>query len=164
MADRFIKPNGKIALVLPATTLRIAAMQGIRKLLVSEYVIEYIITTYQRAAFSEGASFREVLLVCQKTKARNHMDNGNCLVVFLKKNPQSVQEAKELSQMLKDRRAELKEDTVYENERIHCKSVSQSDLKASVSNLFKFIAASDWEINKTWEKIKKRGLLNSQIS
>lgn len=66
--------------------------------------------------------------------------------------------------MLKDRRAELKNGSVYENEYIQCKSVSQSDLKASVSNLFKFIAASDWEIAKTWEKIEKRGLLNSQTS
>lgn len=165
LADRFVKPNGKIALVLPATTLRIAAMKGIRKLLVSEYVIEYIITTYQRAAFSEGASFREILLVGQKAvKTRNHTENSNCLVVFLKKNPQSVQEAKELSQMLKNRRAELKENNVYENECIQCKSVSQSDLKTSVSNLFKFIAASDLEIAKTWEKIEKRGLLNSRTS
>lgn len=164
LADRFVKPNGKIALVLPATTLRIAAMHGIRKLLVSEYVIEYIITTYQRAAFSEGASFREILLVGQKAKARNYTGNSTCLVVFLKKNPQSVQEANELSQMLKDRRAELKNGSVYENEYIQCKSVSQSNLKASVSNLFKFIAASDWEIAKTWEKIEKRGLLNSQTS
>ena len=160
LADRFVKPDGKIALVLPATTLRIAATQGIRKLLVSEYVVEYIITTYQRAAFSEGASFREILLVAQKGKAKNNRENTKCLIVFLKKNPESVQEAKEMSEILKKTRAELSEEGFCDNEHMKCWIVSQNDLKKSVSNLFKFIAASDLEIVKTWEMIEKRGLSN----
>lgn len=160
LADRFVKPNGKIALVLPATTLRIAATQGVRKLLVSEYLVEYIITTYQRAAFSEGASFREILLIAQKGKARDNSANTNCLIVFLKKNPQSAQEAREMSEILKNTRKELKKEDICENDYMQCRALSQNDLKKSVSNLFKFIAASNSEIVETWETIEKRGLSN----
>lgn len=160
LADRFVKSGGKIALVLPATTLKIAATQGVRKLLVSDYTIEFIITTYQRAAFSEGAAFREILLVAKKNDIRKTPENANCLVVFLKKNPENVQEAKEMAQILKKTRAELGEDAVCDNSYMQCVGVSQGDLKNSASNLFKFIAVSNSEIVKTWEMIEKRGLSN----
>jgi type I restriction-modification system DNA methylase subunit len=158
LADRFVKPEGKIALVLPATTLRIAGTQGIRKLLVSDYILEFIITTYQRAAFSEGAAFREILLVAKKGKVKD--TSQNCLVVFLNKNPESVKEARDMAEVLKKTRLELKTDRTCQNIVMQCTAVSQSDLKKSVSNLFKFIAASDSEIVKTWELIEKRGLSN----
>jgi tRNA1(Val) A37 N6-methylase TrmN6 len=66
LADKFTKENGRIALVLPATLLRLNSTIGIRKLLVKNYHIEAIITTLQRAAFSEGARFREILLIAKK--------------------------------------------------------------------------------------------------
>ncbi len=80
--------------------------------------------------------------------------------MFLKKNPESVQEAKEMSEVLKKTRAELSEEAFCDNNYMKCRAVGQSDLKKSVSNLFKFIAASDLEIVKTWEMIEKRGLSN----
>ena len=67
LADKFVKENGRIALVLPATVLRVKSAVGIRKLLTERYQIEHVITAWERAAFSEGAQFREILLVARKS-------------------------------------------------------------------------------------------------
>jgi hypothetical protein len=69
LADKFLKDGGKMALVIPATVLRIQSCEGIRKLLTERYQVEHIITTWYRAAFSEATEFREILLVATKLPA-----------------------------------------------------------------------------------------------
>jgi len=59
LADKFTKDNGRVALVLPATILRVKSAEGIRRLLLEKYQIEHIITAWERAAFSESAQFRD---------------------------------------------------------------------------------------------------------
>jgi len=66
LADRFLKPGGRMALVLPASILRQPTFSGLRRLLLEKYSIRFIIATEFRSAFSESASFREVLLVAEK--------------------------------------------------------------------------------------------------
>jgi hypothetical protein len=68
LADRFLKPGGRLALVLPASILRQPTFAGLRRLLLEKYSIRFVITTNYRSAFSESASFREVLLVAEKDK------------------------------------------------------------------------------------------------
>lgn len=72
LADRFLLTNGRMALVLPASVLRQPSSSGIRKLLTKKYNVSHVITTEYRAAFSESASFREVLLVAEKTQERKN--------------------------------------------------------------------------------------------
>jgi hypothetical protein len=60
------KKSGRPALVLPATVLRVDSMKGVRKLLLDNYHIQYINSSFQRSAFSEAARFREVLIVGSK--------------------------------------------------------------------------------------------------
>ncbi|MGC9346426.1 MAG: N-6 DNA methylase, partial [Candidatus Bathyarchaeales archaeon] len=93
LADEFVKIDGRIALVLPATVLRIKSMKGVRNLWAENYHVEYIITTMERAAFSEAAQFREILLIAKKVK--NHSERGaepdnlKCAVVCLKRLPKN---------------------------------------------------------------------------
>jgi hypothetical protein len=68
LADRFLKLGGRMALVLPASILRQPTFAGLRRLLLERYVIRFVIATDYRSAFSESASFREVLLVTEKGK------------------------------------------------------------------------------------------------
>lgn len=164
LADKFVKEDGRIAFVLPATVLRIATTMGIRDLLVKNYALEYLVTTYHRAAFSEAASFREILLVAQKTKRAGREHRDNCLVVFLKRMPRSLSYAKEISELLRSKRRELKIAQIYEDEDVRCEPISQIDLRASVSNLFKYIAASEGDIGTIWEKIENQGLSDSRAS
>lgn len=160
LADLFLKPEGRLALVLPATTLKIGTTQGLRDLVLRGYTIEFMVTTFQRAAFSENASFREILLIAKKTKSSN-CSPANCLIVFLKKMPKNTQDAAQIAALLRNKRGALETDRIYDDEYIHCKSVTQANLKESASNLFKFIATFDWEMAKVWEKIEKRGSFGS---
>jgi hypothetical protein len=85
LADTFLKDGGRLAFVLPATVLRLQSLEGIRKFLVANYRLDYIITTEQRSAFSEAARFREMLLIATKTK--EGLDASKCLFVNLKRIP-----------------------------------------------------------------------------
>jgi type I restriction-modification system DNA methylase subunit len=158
LGDRFLKPDGRLALVLPATTLKIVTTQGVRDLILRDYTIEYLVTTFERAAFSEGADFREILLIAQKTKTSKK--SQSCLIVFIKKMPKTIVEAKQISILLKNKREALTINNSYEDEYISCQAVNQSELKASANNLFKFIATFDWKMGSIWEKIQERGLSN----
>jgi type I restriction-modification system DNA methylase subunit len=85
LADVFLNIGGRLAFVLPATILRLQSMEGIRKFLVQNYRLDYIITTEQRSAFSEAARFREILLIATKTK--ESLETSKCLFVNLKRIP-----------------------------------------------------------------------------
>jgi hypothetical protein len=88
LADRFLKPRGRMAFVLPATTLRVESMEPLRRMMATRYVIEYIITTDYRSAFSESTALREILLIARK---RVGEESGRaCLVTNLKVLPNSA--------------------------------------------------------------------------
>lgn len=86
LADRFLELGGRMALVLPATTLRVESMKGIRDLIAQRYDIDYIITTDYRSAFSESTALREILLVATKRnkEAIKRGTGEECSLVNLK--------------------------------------------------------------------------------
>jgi hypothetical protein len=83
LADRFLKPNGVMAFVLPATTVRVESMRGVRDFLTKNYAIEYILATDYRSAFSESTSLREILLIARK-KGNVQKEQESCIVANLK--------------------------------------------------------------------------------
>lgn len=149
LADSFLKDNGRIAFVLPATILRIKSTENIRKFLLKNYQMEFILTTLQRAAFSEGAQFREILLVAKKSK--RIPDNKLCTIVNLKKIPQSLGEAIKFSHTIKE-----KKHTVYEDENMRMFPVSTKDLRENVSNWFAFVAVEDANLFEVWKSIREK--------
>jgi hypothetical protein len=66
LADKFLKPRGKLAMVLPAAILRQDSMSGIRRFLHERFTIEYIVAAGWRSAFSDSTSLREILLLARK--------------------------------------------------------------------------------------------------
>ena len=68
LADKLLAPGGRIAAVLPLTTLSLEGFYGILNMLLQEYSIEHVIASIGRAAFSENTSLREILLVARKEK------------------------------------------------------------------------------------------------
>ena len=98
LADKFLVREGRMGLVLPATVLRVLSSREIREHLVSNYEIEYIITVWQRSAFSESAAFREILLVAKK----NPQEREQCIVAVLHRLPESGTEAIEFAERLSD--------------------------------------------------------------
>jgi len=150
LADRFVKKDGRIAFVLPATILRVKSTRGIRELLTQKYTVEHIITAWERAAFSEGAQFREILLVAKKGKEK--VDTP-CCVSSLKRLPSSLEEAKVCVQKLETfvKRSELGE--VYADDDMIAMKVTQEELRKHVDNLYVFISTYDLELPSLLEKI-----------
>jgi tRNA1(Val) A37 N6-methylase TrmN6 len=149
LADRFLREDGKMAFVLPATILRIKSTEDIRRFLLKNYQIEFILTTWQRAAFSEGAQFREILLVARKSKKTSHTEP--CTVVHLEKIPQSLEEAIRFSKIIKKNKQ-----TKYEDKTMRMFPVSTRELEKNVSNWFAFVVVEDMKLFEIWKTFEDR--------
>ncbi len=149
LADKFLEEGGKMALVLPATVLRLKSFEGIRRLLAEKYHVEYIITTYYRSAFSESTHFREILLVAKKdTKGKKTK------IIILKKLPKTLNEAREIADLLRDI------DGNYEDDRIIVNCIESKKLQTT-RNWFGFISVKDQELVDVFEIVAKSGKLDT---
>jgi type I restriction-modification system DNA methylase subunit len=153
LADMFLKEGGRMAFVLPATMLRIRSTLGLRNLLINNYQIEYVITSWQRSAFSESARFTEILLVAKKTVP--HSENSKCAFVALKRMPKNSEEATQIAAKIKATKEIAHPGEVHENDVLSLKVVTQRELKDSVNNLFAFIACSDFKLRDMWNEVVK---------
>ncbi len=157
LADKFLKPNGRLALVLPATVLRLRSTQKIRDMLLDDYIVDYIITTYQRAAFSEGAQFREILLVARKRPKEigvTEIDSDQCAIITLKKLPTDLTQAREFA----DRFKEYRKRPIKKNEGDYFSAivVTQDELKKNADNLFRLVATTKPDLVKSWSALKEK--------
>ena len=150
LADRFLKPGGRLAFVVPATILRIQSCENLRKMLLQRYDFEAIITTWQRAAFSEAAQFREILLLARKKEEGQHSTSDPCLVVTLKQIPRTLEDALDLSRSIKQMRSETEP---HEDERLVVYPVSQNELDAKAANLYPLIAFKNKWLSDYWDSI-----------
>lgn len=131
LADTFLKEGGRLAFVLPATVLRLQSLEGIRKFLVENYRLDYIITTEQRSAFSEAARFREMLLIATKTK--KDLDASKCLFVNLKRIPVDASDSDFLADEIISSRSTCQQ---LDDADLSTEFVEQSQLKISTENWF----------------------------
>jgi type I restriction-modification system DNA methylase subunit len=155
LADRFAREDGRIALVLPATVLRVMSTKGVRKLLTEKYLIEYIITAWERAAFSEGAQFREILLIARKCKKP---ENGKCVITSLKKLPRSVEEAKEYAEKIKSCR-NLRLGEIHNDETMISRVIEQNELKRNLENQYILISTYDLQVPALLGQLTRKGTI-----
>lgn len=81
-ADLILKQGGRISAVLPINIGRGEASQEIRQYILDNYRIKYIVKAVKDVAFSEGAQFRDILLIADKVKPKS---GDITAIVFLKK-------------------------------------------------------------------------------
>ena len=151
LSDRFLRPGGRIALVLPATTLRVKSMRGVRSLLSKSYEIEFVITAWKRLAFSEAAWVREILLVARKLR-KGEKPIRPCNFVTLRKIPRSLSEARSLAEEIRKNRINDSAKT-FDGRNIFIMAVKQNELAEHVDNWFTYIAVYDNRIREVWNKI-----------
>jgi hypothetical protein len=82
LTDLVLKHNGRMGAVLPINIGRGEASEEIKDYLLKNYRIKYIVKAVKDVAFSEGAQFRDVLLIAEKVKPHPQDIIG---MVFLKK-------------------------------------------------------------------------------
>ena len=152
LADRFLETDGTAGLVLPATILRVRSNAGLRKFLVENYQFRYIITTWERAAFSEDAQFREILLVADKRKSK--LGDFPCVIATLEALPRGATESKTIASAL-SRFAESAQEEELRNEWFSAYKVSRDEIVASAGNLFPLIAFQNPNLTKVWRTVTK---------
>ena len=158
LADRFLKYDGRLALVLPATVLRIKSALGVRELLTRKYHIEHIITTWERSAFSESTSFREILLIARKLKTVDLSSaSRKCAVIVIKKLPKSPEEAHTIAEKIKVFSLKGLIGDVFEDSFIICRIFAQSDFIKSKSNLFPLISFQNFKLHDLWDSVVNKG-------
>jgi len=86
LADRFLKPGGRMGFVLPASSIRQISSEGMRRLIRERYDLEFVILSGHRMAFSEDAAFSEILLVARK-RQQNDQARVTPLLATLRTKP-----------------------------------------------------------------------------
>ncbi|AFU59198.1 putative N-6 DNA methylase family [Candidatus Nitrososphaera gargensis Ga9.2] len=163
LGDKLLDKNGKLAMVLPATILRLQSTEGVRKLLFNNYHVSHIITTMQKAAFSENASFREILLIATKGKHFKQDENVTrlknkiCAVVSLREIPRSSDDAVKVARAIRARTAKMKAGDLVTTDLFTIKTIDQEELQGLTKNAFVLMAFSDWKVSDIWLQIVKVG-------
>ncbi|MCD6192446.1 MAG: N-6 DNA methylase, partial [Candidatus Aminicenantes bacterium] len=147
LADRFLKNHGKLALVLPASILRVKSSEGIRKLLSNRYQIEYIITGKGRLNFSESTWKREILLIAKKLD-KNETPKEDITLAFLSRLPNTHSEVQEFAQKLKN----YKKTEQLVDQDINIITINKERFYRDYKNWFKYIATYNPEIFSLWRK------------
>ena len=109
LADEHLKPGGRLGLVLPATALTGSSWAPIRKLLLENYYIDWVVVSHDErhrsarqalpgrlyVGFSESTRTAETLIVGSKkpTGARKHRSQPTTRFVNLRHNPDEPIEA-----------------------------------------------------------------------
>lgn len=144
LADRFLENKGRMALVLPATSLHVRSTEGMRKLWSERYHVKYIITTWHRLAFSESVVFREILLVAEKDRQARDVETKICV---LKRLPDTMSKARDIS----DKIRKAKQD--WEDDDIAIKIYPYSKLTKDVTDWYGYIALSDLKLTNVLEEL-----------
>lgn len=95
-ADPYVKPGGRLALVLPKAVLSGVSWAKTRELLRRNYRVEYVVVSYEpdRWNFSESTSLSETLIIAVKTDpARPDKESARTVAVNLWRNPRTSFEA-----------------------------------------------------------------------
>jgi hypothetical protein len=97
LADKHLKPGGRIAFVLPIALATGESWGAVRKYLTERYHLEVVITSHDpaRTNFSENTDLSELLFVARKLK--NGEKAGYTSYVTLRRNPTTIHEALDLA-------------------------------------------------------------------
>jgi len=149
LADKLLAPGGRLAAVLPLTTLSLEGFYGIINLLLQEYSIEHVIVSSGRAAFSENTSLREILLVARKeTPVPEH----RIKFTFIHASPEelSIAKAHEISDKI--RQFDGEDET---NGDFYIRQINQYNLMENVRELYHNVNLHSPELIRVDNRISK---------
>lgn len=155
LGDMLLKENGILGAVVPINFARGKATEKIRDYIISNHSIKYIIKPVGDMAFSEGAAFKDILLVTEKKKPS---EKNSTKIVFLK---QSVREMsyESLTIVL---------ETILHKENISSEvldmfSISQSELYEAKNNLMNILGINSFlnfnSLKEFYDLIDQRKLM-----
>lgn len=119
-SDKYLKQNGRIAIVCPRSLISGVAWKKVRELLAKKYSVEYIIASHQAPDgwnFSENTDLSEVLVIAQKVDARKRRNEKTVIANFWRKPVNEI------------------ESTIIAEQLRGLKSISSNDLYNVIENL-----------------------------
>lgn len=95
LADKNLKPNGRVAFVLPRSVLNGVAWQKTRERIARDYILEYIIVSHEpnRWNFSENTDLSEAMIVARKESSEASGHNQSVVCVNFWRQPRTAVEA-----------------------------------------------------------------------
>jgi hypothetical protein len=101
LADMYIKPNGRLAFVLPAAVCSGESWAETRTLISKSYHLEMVVSSHDadRPNFSENTALSEVLFIARKLPAA--ANNTRTTYVNLWRNPRTIHEALDLAERIR---------------------------------------------------------------
>jgi predicted RNA methylase len=153
LADLILKPNGKIAAVLPINIARGKATEKIRNYLLENYYIKYVVKATKDLAFSESAAFRDILLIAEKKKPK---DSDLTTIIFLKKPIRELSFYK-MKEIINSILSNIEQTEDYEIQKI-----PTFQFLVNKNNLMKFIRGVSIERNKVILEFLEKIEINSR--
>jgi hypothetical protein len=97
LADRWLKPEGRLAFVLPAALVSGEAWADTRALIADRYHLETVVSSHdaERPNFSENTDLSEILFIARKLKHKE--TSGRTTYISLWRNPRSIHESIDLA-------------------------------------------------------------------
>ncbi len=97
LADKWLKPNGRLAFVLPAALASGEAWGDTRRLIAESYHLETVISSHdaERPNFSENTDLSEILFIARKRSGKEN--KARTKYISLWRNPRSIHEALDLA-------------------------------------------------------------------
>lgn len=107
LADRHLKADGRLCLVLPRALVSGVAWGPTRKLIASKYNLEYVIVSHEPGHwnFSENTSLSEVLVVAHKRNGGNCFSGCDTVCVNLWQQPRNAIEGLSIARALLESKA-----------------------------------------------------------
>ena len=102
LTDLLLKPNGVFGAVLPFNIARGKATEKIRHFLLENYKIRYLVKPIEDVAFSENASFMDILFIAEKGKPKKNDKTG---IIYLRRSIRdiSLQDIEKIIANIKDK-------------------------------------------------------------
>ncbi|MHA1728521.1 MAG: Eco57I restriction-modification methylase domain-containing protein [Promethearchaeota archaeon] len=145
LADRFLKSDGRIACVLPASILRIKSCKKIRDFIAENYNINYIISRVDQLNFSENTGLREILFIIKKKNESNKKNQLPCCYIELDSLPNDEEKISEIAELI------LKMDT--KNDKYDIIKIPQNKMVNTTINWFIPIATTNKKLKKIWQNL-----------
>lgn len=158
LADKMLKPGGRIAAVLPITTLSLKGFYDLLDLLTRNYQIEHIIVSSGRSAFSENTSLREILFVAKKTAP---IPESTIKFTYIHASPEdlTIEKARDIGKRIKNIKTE---DEL--NEDFYLRQINQNNFLNEVRSLYKAVNLHSPDLVKIDKLFEKYFLRNKNYT
>ncbi|MEJ2250390.1 MAG: N-6 DNA methylase, partial [Candidatus Lokiarchaeota archaeon] len=141
LADKILDDRGIIASVLPVTILRDKVNMGLRKFLLNNYSLMFVIIRYDTLNFSDDTTFREILFIAKKgIPKKDH------IVTYISLN----RLYSGIGSDIKYQEEFILGEGIYDCKNFTVEKVAQSSLNSS--NLFGPIALKSPDLLKIWQE------------